>query len=251
MIPAVQAALRDEYQRARAAERTAQSYEDWRSDTITQVAAAWVLSGVFVCFLEDNRLIDPPRIAGPDERLARARDEHELYFRAHPTETDREYLLHVFDELARLPGTKDIFGAHNPIHELPNWLSGDAAGELLRFFQKIDANTGALIHDFTDPDWNTRFLGDLYQDLSEAARKKYALLQTPEFVEEFILYRTLDPALDEFGLEGFGCLTRPVVRDTFCSVPSSASWTGGCAPSQGRESANWYNALWMPCMAWT
>jgi hypothetical protein len=202
-IPAVQVVLRSEYQRARAAERTAQSYEDWRSDYLTQIATAWVLSCVFVRFLEDNRLIDPPRIAGPDERLARARDEHELYFRAHPTETDREYLLHVFDELARLPGAQDIFGAHNPIHELPNWLSGDAAGELLRFFQKIDANIGALIHDFTDPDWNTRFLGDLYQDLSESARKKYALLQTPEFVEEFILDRTLDPALDEFGLEGF------------------------------------------------
>ena len=56
------------------------------------------------------------------------------------------------------------------------------------------------MHDFSDPDWNTRFLGDLYQDLSEATRKKYALLQTPEFVEEFILDRTLEPALDEFGL---------------------------------------------------
>src|SRR6266581_3227973 len=199
----VKEVLRGEHQRARTAERTAQSYEAWRSDYITQIAAAWVLSGVFARFLEDNRLVEPPKIAGPSERLTRARDEHELYFRAHPTETDREYLLHVFDELARLPGTHDIFGAHNPIHELPHWLSGDAAGELLRFFQKIDANTGVLIHDFTDPVWNTRFLGDLYQDLSEAARKKYALLQTPEFVEEFILDRTLDPAIEEFGLEGF------------------------------------------------
>ena len=50
------------------------------------------------------------------------------------------------------------------------------------------------------PALNTRFLGDLYQDLSEAARKKYALLQTPEFVEEFILDRTLTPAIAEFGL---------------------------------------------------
>jgi hypothetical protein len=72
---------------------------------------------------------------------------------------------------------------------------------LLRFFQKINANTGELIHEFTDHQWDTRFLGDLYQDLSEAARKKYALLQTPEFVEEFILDRTLDPAIEEFGLE--------------------------------------------------
>lgn len=150
-MPEVKAALAAEHQRAREAERTAQSYEDWRSDYSTQMAAAWVLSGVFARFLEDNRLVEPPRVAGPGERLARARDEHELYFRAHPTETDREYLLHVFDEFARLPGAQDIFGTHNPIHESPNWLSGDAAGELLRFFQRIDANTGMLIHDFTDP----------------------------------------------------------------------------------------------------
>ena len=70
----------------------------------------------------------------------------------------------------------------------------------IAFFQKIDPNSGALVHDFTDKEWDTRFLGDLYQDLSEAARKKYALLQTPVFVEEFILDRTLDPAIEEFGL---------------------------------------------------
>ena len=52
--------LRNEHQRARTAERTAQSYDEWRSDYITQMAAAWVLSCVFVRFLEDNRLIEPP-----------------------------------------------------------------------------------------------------------------------------------------------------------------------------------------------
>ncbi len=209
-VPEVGRTLRAEYERARQAERTAANYEDWRSDAITQAAAAWVLSCVFVRFLEDNRLIDPPKVsgqsaavAGHQNRLQRARDEHELFFRAHPKLNDRDYLLAVFDELAELPGTREVFGEHNPIRELPNWLSGDAGGELLRFFQKIDANTGVLIHDFTDPQWDTRFLGDLYQDLSKAARKKYALLQTPEFVEEFILERTLEPALNEFGLDGF------------------------------------------------
>ena len=75
---------------------------------------------------------------------------------------------------------------------------------MIAFFQKIDPNTGVLVHDFTDPEWDTRFLGDLYQDLSEEARKKYALLQTPVFVEEFILDRTLDPAIEEFGLAKMG-----------------------------------------------
>ncbi len=200
-VPDVGAALRSEYDKAQRAQRTAQNYEDWRSDAITQHAAAWVLACVFVRFLEDNRLIDPPKIAGPAERLQRARDEWELYLKAAQQPNERDYLLAVFDELAKLPGTRDVFGEHSPIRELPNWLSGDGARELLKFFQKIDANSGRLVHDFTDAEWDTRFLGDLYQDLSEAARKKYALLQTPEFVEEFILERTLEPALDEFGLE--------------------------------------------------
>ena len=103
------------------------------------------------------------------------------------------------------PATKDVFGKHNPIRELPNWLSGDAARELLEFFQKIDAEHRQRSSTISPTrNWDTRFLGDLYQDLSEAARKKYALLQTPEFVEEFILDRTLDPAIEEFGLDKMG-----------------------------------------------
>ena len=108
-----------------------------------------------------------------------------------------------FGKLAKLSGGVEIFGQHNPVYEVPTWLSGDAAGELLKFFQQIDSATGTLVHDFTDANWDTRFLGDLYQDLSERARKKYALLQTPNFVEQFILERTLEPAIEEFGLQGF------------------------------------------------
>jgi len=90
-----------------------------------------------------------------------------------------------------------LAGPHNPLSKLAP--TGDGAHELLDFFQKVTPDSGALIHDFTDPEWNTRFLGDLYQDLSESARERYALLQTPDFVEEFILDRTLNPAMDEFG----------------------------------------------------
>ncbi len=63
-VPEVGETLRSEYQRAKQAERTAQSYEEWRSDSITQMASAWVLSGVFVRFLEDNKLVDPPIVSG-------------------------------------------------------------------------------------------------------------------------------------------------------------------------------------------
>ena len=201
--PRSAAALRAEYDAAKEAERTAENFEDWKAGYITQVAVAWVLSCVFARFLEDNQLIDPPRISGQGERLRRARDEYDLYVRQYPAHTYREYLLSVFDRISELPGGQEVLGKHNPIHQQRGWLSGDAARELLDFFQKIKPTTGTLVHDFADPNWDTRFLGDLYQDLSEEARDKYALLQTPEFVEEFILDRTLDPAIEEFGLDGF------------------------------------------------
>lgn len=199
-VPEIAEVLRGEYERARAAKRTADTYGEWREDRITQAAVAWVLSCVFVRFLEDNDLISPPRVAGPGERLRDARDAHQHYFLSHPRDTDREYLLSIFDELAASPGTSGIFGPHNALREIPNWLSGDKAREVIQFLQKIDANTGLLVHDFTDPAWDTRFLGDLYQDLSAYARSRYALLQTPHFIEQFLLDRTLEPAIDEFGL---------------------------------------------------
>jgi hypothetical protein len=202
-LPEVDARVRAEYDRAKRAERTAAAYEIWRDEFITQAAVAWTLGCVFVRFIEDNALVKTPRLAGstkPDNRLQAARDQHTLYFRQHPTHSDREYLEYLFRQSARLPAVKELFDErHNPL-----WLlgvSGDGATMLLEFWQQVDPATGNLIHDFTDPELNTRFLGDLYQDLSEAARKKYALLQTPIFVEEFILDRTLTPAINEFGFQ--------------------------------------------------
>jgi hypothetical protein len=45
-----------------------QTFEAWRGEYLTQVAAAWILGCVFVRFLEDNALVEPPMIAGPGER---------------------------------------------------------------------------------------------------------------------------------------------------------------------------------------
>ena len=154
---------------------------------------------MFVRFAEDNGLVDTPLIGGPRGRNGRAADRQTLYFRDHPTDTDRDYLLDVFGEASRLPALEGLYDrARNPVWRYG--ISGDAARDLLAFWRAVDPDTGALRHDFTDPEWDTRFLGDLYQDLSDDAKKRYALLQTPEFVEEFILDRTLTPAIDEFGL---------------------------------------------------
>jgi SAM-dependent methyltransferase len=190
--------LRAEHAAAREAGRSAQSYEEWREDAFTQSAVAWILACVFVRFLEDNELVEAPRLSGPGPRLGLARDHQTVFFQARPTDSERDYLHAVFGELGALPGMAALLDErHNPLWSLG--LSGDGARRLVQFWQQVDPATGAPRHDFADPEWDTRFLGDLYQDLSAEARKRYALLQTPEFVEEFILDRTLTPAIDTFG----------------------------------------------------
>ena len=200
-VPEMKTSLEAEYRAAREVERTGDTFLVWRNGALTQAAVAWLLGCVFVRFVEDNGLVEAPLIAGPGERNARAADRQTLYFRDRPTDSDRDYLLYVFAEVARLPGLSQLYDRdHNPVWR--HRISGDAARDLLVFWRTVDPDSGAMRHDFTDSTWDTRFLGDLYQDLSEEAKKRYALLQTPEFVEEFILNRTLTPALDEFGLPG-------------------------------------------------
>jgi hypothetical protein len=191
--------LKVEWRAAKSAERTAATFETWLGERVTQVAVAWVLASVFVRFCEDNRLIEYPFITGPGERAALARDLQDEFYKKHPESDDRGWLEEAFKALAVSPVAAGLFDKrHNPMWTiLP---SPHAVKALLDFWRQTGPD-GEILYDFTDPEWNTRFLGDLYQDLSEAARKMYALLQTPEFVEEFILKYTLDPAIEEFGLE--------------------------------------------------
>ncbi|MEU8651031.1 BREX-2 system adenine-specific DNA-methyltransferase PglX [Streptomyces sp. NPDC048737] len=197
--PEFRDALRAEYEKAVAAERTAAMYETWRDERVVQIAAAWVLACVFVRFSEDNGLIPDAWLSGPGERLAEAQDRHDAYFRDNPSRNDRDWLEESFTALAKSHRTVEgLFDrAHNPLYEVTP--SYEAATALLAFWRRRGAD-GEIVHDFTDEELDTRFLGDLYQDLSEHARKTYALLQTPVFVEEFILDLTLEPAVEEFGL---------------------------------------------------
>jgi hypothetical protein len=195
----VGAPLQEEYQRALEARRTQETFQAWRENVLDQVAVAWVLATVFVRFLEDNLLIDECWLASDDKaRRGEARERYTAFFKSHPECSDRDFFHHVFDQVATLPGCADLFGRdRNPLWQVG--ISGDGAKLLREFFAEVDPASGALLRSFVSED--TRFLGDLYQNLSEDAQKKYALLQTPDFVEEFILDRTLTPALGEFGLE--------------------------------------------------
>jgi Domain of unknown function (DUF7008)/Eco57I restriction-modification methylase len=198
--PELEGRWKQEHQRALEKERTAASWTAWRDDRVTQAAVAWVLTSVFIRFCEDNALVAPVWIAGPENRRQEALDAQLTFFRAHPEDTDREWLMDAIGHLASLPATKALIDSHSALHLVSP--SGDAVTALLDFWRRRSED-GSLVHDLADDSLSTRFLGDLYQDLSQHAKDIYALLQTPVFVEEFILDRALEPALKEHPLEGF------------------------------------------------
>jgi hypothetical protein len=198
-IAEIRAIARGQYQQARDAARTDRSYEEWREDLLAQVAVGWVLGTVFVRFCEDNQLYQTPLLSGPGGRRDLAGDHRAAWLAEHPAAGDREWLQEVFGRYRRIPATGELFGDHNPLWQFGP--SADGARAIIELWRRLDPATGELRHGFTDPELDTRFLGDLYQDLSEHAKKTYALLQTPEFVEEFILDRTLDQAIETFGLD--------------------------------------------------
>jgi hypothetical protein len=204
-------AISAQYEAARKSGETGITYGAWLSEQVTQAAVAWVLTTVFVRFLEDNRLIDETWISGlasddrSQSRLREATLNREAYIAEHPDHSDVQYLLHVVREVGRLPACRDLFAEdRNPLFRLS--VSADGAKRILAFWREQD-RSGTVIRTLaTDNLADTRWLGDLYQDLSADARKRFALLQTPDFVEEFILDFTLTPAIQTFGLEGLRCI---------------------------------------------
>ena len=197
--PRVEPSLLEAYASDRAAGRTGEAFQVYREAFCDQVGASWVLCSVFARTLEDRGYL-PHRLAGPGaaDRLAQFRAQFKFL-------GERDYLLHVFDGIALLPGGREVFGpGHAPLWRLS--ASSRALSDLLDELGSVEK--GALRFTFGRPlgeerdhdGASTRYLGELYQDLSEEARKRYALLQTPEFVERFLLENTLDPAIRERGV---------------------------------------------------
>ncbi|OZV83108.1 SAM-dependent methyltransferase [Micromonospora echinospora] len=194
-MPGLRAELRQEHEKAQKAERVAGTFESWLDDILDQAAVAWVLGCIFVRFCEDNGMVGEFWIGGPEPAAPaeKALERRQAYLVGNPLENDREWLREAFRYLRRMRATAKIFDGHNPVWRFD--ISGAAAERLSDFFRR-----GAGYESLRDPELKTRFLGDLYQELSAHAKKTYALLQTPEFVESFILDRTFEPAVSEFGL---------------------------------------------------
>ena len=85
---------------------------------------------------------------------------------------------------------------------MPYPISSTWLRTLVAFWRRVDA-AGQLISQLLRSGAAcTDFLADVYQDLSEFDRKTYALVQTPSFMADLILDRTVRPAMDSFGLRG-------------------------------------------------
>lgn len=194
-------------------DRTAETWSQWSKARATQVAVSWTLLTVFARFIEDNELfgehgpvwlVGTQRESSAGEAERNATDAEALrlqFFRADAAATDADWLARIIQDFAERDATKNLVGADCPARWAP--LSDAGARDVVALWKAVD-DDGRVSWRFDDEGLDTRFLGDLYQDLSEDVRKKYALLQTPDFVEEFILDRTLTPALAErLTLDGF------------------------------------------------
>jgi hypothetical protein len=193
-------ALRAAWRDARESGHTACDYETWLTEQVTQSAIAWVLTTVFARFCEDNRLMDAPFLAGSEGRLALALARQQAYFRQHPERTDRDWIVAALDALSTSATTLRLFDVlYRRMNSLP--ISHAAARDLLAVWRRLDEG-GQAVHDFTDPGLDVDFLADVYADLSDHAKKTYALVETPGFVADLILDRTVKPAIATLGPYG-------------------------------------------------
>lgn len=158
-------------------------FDDFAAMCCRRSAVQFLLRTVYVRVLEDLGALDPPRIRG-EWGLAAFRE-------VAPALGVREFFRWTFRDLARdLPA---LFNAAPEELPLP---SEDLCRETWDLWHRMSGDKP--VYAWTSDTFASRFLGDLYQDLDAEVRKRFALLQTPDFVEKYILDHTLTPALKEF-----------------------------------------------------
>jgi hypothetical protein len=172
-------------------ERVGDAFELWTDLLSRRAAVLWVLKSVYVRVLEDRGLLRPLRIVD--------RSSQGLFERLAPSLGETAYLKWVYRDLASSEGgLPELFGLQPAEIALP---SNDLSKQLLELWRGRDQDTGELVFRFDDEHFDGRLMGDLYQDLDPVVKKRFALLQTPDFVVDFILDETLTPAIAEYGVE--------------------------------------------------
>ena len=175
--------LRARLERLHAEAEVGGRLDDFVATTVRKSTVLFLLRVVFVRVLEDLDILHPRRI----------RDDWGLtaFREVAPTLSRRSYFTFIFRDLAIdfpalfAPGADEI--------PLPD---EDCCRDLWDLWDH--PNRDGEHYLWNGEGFDSRFLGDLYQDLDKDIRKRFALLQTPHFVESYILDHTLTPALAEF-----------------------------------------------------
>jgi len=171
-------------------EQVGDGFDLWTDLLSRRAAVLWVLKSLYVRILEDRGLLQPRRILDAED---------ELFRHLAPNLGPTAYLRWVYRDLASLRGGIPELFAPQPaeLAQVPDALSQ----RLIDFWRSKNPDTGALLYRFDDEHFDSRLMGDLYQDLDPVVKKRYALLQTPDFILDFILEETLTPAITEWGVE--------------------------------------------------
>jgi len=158
----------------------------WLDRWRRQAAIQFILRILFLRVLEDRSLLGNIRL--------RATDGQRMWEQLTRNLGAAAYVQWCCWDAAHL--LPDLFGPTDFDLVLP---ADDLVQRFLEdVWRRPDPNRdGWLRFDFRpDPErddegFRTRFIGDLYQELDAEIRERYALLQTPDFVAEFILENTL------------------------------------------------------------
>jgi hypothetical protein len=164
-------------------------FDDFAAVLAGRSAVQFLLRTVYVRVLEDLGLLTEPRIRG--------RRGFQTFREVAPSLGVRAYFAYVFRDLA-----VDFPALFTPGDELD--LPDEALCQDVWNLWHAEDGAGHLRYDWQGEGFDSRFLGDLYQDLDADVRKRFALLQTPDFVEKYILDHTLTPAMAEFEAELLG-----------------------------------------------
>lgn len=172
-------------------EKVGDAFDLWTDLLSRRAAVLWVLKSLYVRALEDRGLLRPGRILDGESE--------QLFAHLAPNLGPTAYLRWVFRDLATgTTGLPELFAPQPAeLGTVPDALSR----KLFDLWRSKDLDSGAVRYRFDDEHFDGRLLGDLYQDLDPVVKKRYALLQTPDFVLDFILDETLTPAIAEFGIE--------------------------------------------------
>lgn len=167
-------------------EGVGEEFTIWLGRWCRQAAIQFILRMLFIRVLEDRDLLGTIRLRNSDGQQMWAQLTRNL--------GAASYVQYCFWDAAHL--LPDLFGPNEYDLILPD-------DELVQRFldnvwRRPDSNRdGWLLFDFRpepekgDAGFHTRFIGDLYQELDAEIRARYALLQTPHFISQFILEHTL------------------------------------------------------------